>query len=60
MREAFRLSKSELPTGIDLIVLPRRQNASFAAVQQSLVALSRGVARRLNLKPLATALKTPP
>ena len=51
VREAFRLSKSELPIGIDLIVLPRRQDASFTAVQQSLIALSRGVARRLNLKP---------
>ena len=31
VREAFRLSKSELPTGVDLVVLPRRQDASFAA-----------------------------
>jgi ribonuclease P protein component len=60
VREAFRLSKSELPIGIDLIVLPRRQNATFAAVQQSLIALSRGVARRLNLKASATRAKTPP
>ena len=29
VREAFRLSKSDLPTGVDLIVLPRRQNVSF-------------------------------
>ena len=55
VREAFRLSKSELPIGIDLIVLPRRQDASFAAVRQSLIALSRGVARRLNLKPSSTS-----
>src|SRR5580704_4808929 len=55
VREAFRLSKTELPTGIDLIVLPRRQTASFAAVRQSLIALSRHVARRLNLKPASTA-----
>lgn len=60
VREAFRLSKSDLPTGIDLIVLPRRQNVSFAAVQQSLIALSRGVARRLNLKTPSPTLKTPP
>ncbi len=45
VREAFRTSKSDLPTGIDLIVLPRRPDASFAAVQRSLVALSRLVAR---------------
>ena len=60
VREAFRLSKSDLPTGIDLIVLPRRQGATFAAVQQSLIALSRGVARRLNLKPSSARVKTPP
>ncbi len=60
VREAFRKSKSDLPTGIDLIVLPRRQDASFAAVQQSLIALARGVARRLNLKPSSASAKTPP
>jgi ribonuclease P protein component len=60
VREAFRLRKSDLPTGIDLIVLPRRQNASFADVQQSLIVLSRSVARRLNLKPALTSKKTPP
>ncbi len=59
VREAFRLSKSELPIGVDLIVLPRRQDASFAAVRQSLVALSGGVARRLNLKP-ASKVTSPP
>ena len=60
VREAFRLSKSDLPAGIDLIVLPRRQNVTFDAVQQSLIALSRGIARRLNLKPQSPTLKTPP
>ena len=34
VREAFRLSKSDLPGGIDLIVLPRRQEASFSAAPQ--------------------------
>ena len=60
VREAFRRSKSDLPTGIDLIVLPRRQNVTFDAVQQSLIALTRGIARRLNLKTQSPALKTPP
>ena len=60
VREAFRLSKSDLPGGIDLIVLPRRQEASFSAVQHSLIALSRDVARRLNLKPSSASVKTPP
>jgi ribonuclease P protein component len=49
VREAFRLSKSELPTGVDLVVLPRRQDASFAAIRQSLVRLAAGAARRLNI-----------
>ena len=60
VREAFRLAKSDLPIGIDLIVLPRQQHASFADVRQSLIALSRGVARRLNLKPSSASLKTSP
>ena len=57
VREAFRLSKSDLPIGIDLIVLPRRQNVSFAAVQQSLITLSCNVARRLNLKRISQSSK---
>jgi ribonuclease P protein component len=48
IREAFRLSKAELPTGIDLVVVPRGVNASLAAVRHSLVSLSHRVARRLN------------
>jgi ribonuclease P protein component len=47
VREAFRLSKSELPSGIDLVVLPRAGKVSFAAVRRSLIALSGDVARRL-------------
>jgi ribonuclease P protein component len=60
VREAFRLNKSDLPAGVDLIVLPRGQNVTFDAVQQSLVALSRGVARRLNLKPPTTSAQAQP
>jgi ribonuclease P protein component len=51
VREAFRLSKAELPVGIDLVILPRREDASFSAVRHSLVVLANGVARRLELKP---------
>jgi ribonuclease P protein component len=47
VREAFRLTKSELPLGIDLVVLPRGQKVSFAAVKRSLASLARNVARRL-------------
>jgi ribonuclease P protein component len=47
IREAFRLSKANLPAGIDLVVLPRRQNVPLSAVRRSLVVLSGLIARRL-------------
>jgi ribonuclease P protein component len=47
VREAFRLSKSDLPSGIDLVVIPRLQNASLDAVRMSLVDLGDRVACRL-------------
>ncbi len=49
IREAFRLSKAELPFGIDLVVLPRGGEPTFAAVRQSLQSLAREAARRLEL-----------
>jgi ribonuclease P protein component len=48
IREAFRLSREEIPVGIDLIVRPQKGAVpEFAAVQRSLVALARRVAKRL-------------
>jgi ribonuclease P protein component len=47
IREAFRLSKAELPAGIDLIVLPRDSRLTFEAARRSLPILARDVARRL-------------
>jgi ribonuclease P protein component len=47
VREAFRLSKGDLPSGLDLVVIPRLQNASCGVVRMSLVELGRRVARRL-------------
>jgi ribonuclease P protein component len=47
VREAFRLSKSDLPAGIDLVVIPRVQNPTAAAIRHSLVDLGCRVARRL-------------
>src|SRR5262249_34095138 len=41
IREAFRLSKDDLPSGIDLVVVPRAENPSFASVRSSFVALAR-------------------
>lgn len=47
-REAFRLSRDELPTGLDLILIPRSaQPPSLAALQTSLRALVPTLARRL-------------
>jgi ribonuclease P protein component len=51
VREAFRLSKSELPSGVDLVVLPRGATVRYAAVRQSLTTLARDVVRRLNTRP---------
>lgn len=47
IREAFRLSKTELPPGVDLVVLPRAPKAEFEAVRASLAALARDASRRL-------------
>jgi ribonuclease P protein component len=51
MREAFRLSRSELPIGLDLIVIPRPRpkcEPPLASLQQALRELALGVARRLS------------
>jgi len=48
VREAFRLCQQELPTGVDLVVLPRAAGeAQLATVQQSLVQLAQQAARKL-------------
>ena len=56
LREAFRLSKAELPAGIDLVVIPRRPSLTFAAARRSLPILARAVARRLG----SSGAKAPP
>jgi ribonuclease P protein component len=47
IREAFRLSRPDLPSGLDLIVVPRNPSARFAEVRRSLPALARALERRL-------------
>lgn len=47
LREAFRLSKADLPAGIDLIIVPRGPGLTLAQARQSLVRLSRDLARKL-------------
>jgi ribonuclease P protein component len=47
LREAFRLSKVELPPGVDLVIVPRGAGLSFDEARKSLPNLARAVARRL-------------
>jgi ribonuclease P protein component len=49
LREAFRLGKSELPAGVDLVVVPRGPDLSFAQARLALPRLAQEVARRLDL-----------
>src|SRR3954447_4771645 len=51
IREAFRLHKAELAPGMDLVVLPRGGELTFAEAQQSMASLGRDLARRLKLSP---------
>ncbi len=50
LREAFRLSKGELPPGIDLIIVPRGPGLTFHQAIASLPVLARSAARRLGLQ----------
>ena len=59
IREAFRLSKSELPVGIDLVVLPRGAGPPYRAVRRSLTMLARDIATRLKLSPRPPARSRP-
>jgi ribonuclease P protein component len=56
LREAFRLSKGELPAGVDLVIVPRGPALTFADARRSLSHLARAVARRLG----TSATKVPP
>jgi ribonuclease P protein component len=52
VREAFRLSKAELPAGLDLVVVPRGANLTFEDARRSLPALAQSVAKRIGLRTL--------
>ena len=48
IREAFRVTRSNLPTGLDLVVRPKRGSvADFELIQKSLLQLTPRLARRL-------------
>ena len=48
LREAFRLSKADLPRGIDLVVVPRAGTHTLPTALSSLPRLAQAVARRLS------------
>jgi ribonuclease P protein component len=51
LREAFRLSRLELPSGLDLILIPRQDSgAGLADYRQSLVRIAGKLARRLGIE----------
>jgi ribonuclease P protein component len=48
IREAFRLSRSDLPVGLDFVVRPQKAAVpEFEPIRQSLIALSTKIAKRL-------------
>lgn len=51
LREAFRLGKSELPAGLDLVVVPRGAGLTFQAARRGLPALAQAIARRIGPRP---------
>ena len=51
LREAFRLNQSHLPSGVDLIVIPRAADEPpFELLAQSLIRLAARAARKLGVR----------
>src|SRR5436309_2447585 len=51
IREAFRLSREQIPAGLDLVVRPQKQaKPDFQAVSRSLPLLAGKIARRLDAR----------
>lgn len=52
MREAFRLNQSQIPRGMDLLLVPRlRSDSGLAEFSQSLIRLSQRLEKRLARVP---------
>ncbi len=60
LREAFRLERSSLPSGLDLIAIPLAANkAALATYQASIAGLVRRLVKRLGpIEPLHSVLPT--
>ncbi len=53
VREAFRLSKAELPVGFDFVVSPKGSaKLNFQETRQTLPALAQSIARRIGVRPI--------
>jgi ribonuclease P protein component len=53
MREAYRLVRNQLPTGLDLVLIPQpAKQATVAEYQESLLRLARKIERRLSAPPV--------
>lgn len=54
-REAFRLSKEQLPTGIDLVLIPRtQQEPTLADLRKALVKLAKQLHKKMEKDKKAT------
>lgn len=52
MREAFRLTKDDLPPGFDFVLIPRPLDEhTLEAIQSSLVKLARQAVRKIERDP---------
>ena len=47
LREAFRLSRAELPDGVDMVLIPRGGEPELVDLRKSLVRLANKAAKRL-------------
>ena len=60
-REAFRLTRHEMPVGLDVVLIPRRsEEPTLEALKQSLPKLVRQVARKLTSAKPAEPADVPP
>ncbi len=51
LREAFRLSKTDLPIGVDFVVVPRGPAITFERAIATFPHLARSAARRIDRRP---------
>jgi ribonuclease P protein component len=59
-REAFRLTRHEMPTGMDLVLIPRRSDLpTLEELKQSLPRLVRQVAQKMRPAPTVSSGEAP-